>query len=270
MGDGGNLILKTSRRLLVCKLIVAATFLGSQYLNATEFIVVQLPHAWIIGADSKESVTNGYSHSVNKILPVGRFVVLRYGNDGSLGDKSFDLDAEINRGLKDKATEAEAFETLKQLFNAAEQKVVDQHKLNKLTKDDPTIHVMSDPDFVKSFAIGFVLLSVENGKPLIEDYHLIPTLDMEINWWTAGTISKARELYKPAFFSVPEIPSAIPQSVVEATPAKIVRQLLKEVGDNPAYSFGVGPPYVVARFDGQLVSYIDDAGKALPVGLTAP
>jgi hypothetical protein len=254
---------RTSRGQLFIKFAVAAMCFASQYLHATEFIVVQLPHEWIIGADSKESATRAYggSHTVNKILYVGRFVVLRYGVDGGLGDENFDLDVAIKDALKEKTTEAGAYGALKQLFNETEQRMVEQHKRNKLT-NKPENHVMTDDVFAQTYGIGFVLLSVDNGKPLIEDYHLVPQPDLKINWGTSRTILKARELYKPAIFSIPDVLSYTPESSVRTAPVKVVRQLLREMGDRPEFSFGIGPPYVVTRFDGTSLQYVDDSGKS--------
>ena len=83
--------------------------------------MVQLPHQWVIGADSKETLWDGSSKQVNKILTVGKFIVLRFGSESKLGDSTFDFDMALRAALKEKNSQREAFQAAKETFEVLQQ-----------------------------------------------------------------------------------------------------------------------------------------------------
>jgi hypothetical protein len=236
-------------------LLIASLFFAEPS-QGTEFCVVQMPHYWVIGADSDESTSgNDNSKAVDKIAQYGKFVVLRYGVEGKLGspDRSFDIDAAIADVVRSNKTQEKIYTALTVLFDGVMVRMMNRHNEEKAAGT-----AQSDSWFMQKFSMGFVLLSVKDSKPLIDNYRIFfnSTITATIPS-VSPQVELARQLYKPAAFSVPFFRSS--PINVESDPDGAVRYLIS----NPIFMDGVGPPYVVKHFDGDELLTIEEKSVSI-------
>jgi hypothetical protein len=114
--------------------------------------------------------------------------------------------------------------------------------------------------------MGFVLLSVENGKPLIDDYEAVPDETVTKPTHTvAKAIERAKALYTLAPFSF-SILADVSGPRVKDHPESCVRFWLE---NNVWMHYDVvGPPYVVKRWDGEKLYNVPN--DLLPEGTVLP
>jgi hypothetical protein len=89
---------------------------------------------------------------------------------------------------------------------------------------------------------------------MIDAYELRPNAEVTgADKWISPQVDLARQLYKPAAFSVPYF-RPWPVSV-ESNPDGAVRYMIS----NPFFKDGIAPPYVVKHFDGKNLTTIKES-----------
>jgi hypothetical protein len=220
--------------------------------HATEFIVVQIPHGWVIGADSM--VTGPFDAPINKICYVEDFILLRFGPDAKGGDPSFNLDEALSAAVKGKKTQYEAVEAATHVLMTVYEKQLEIHNQRPQWTNE---------EYLKRFSGGFVLLGLLDGRPMIDVKELNP--DSTLTKIEDGSsqfresLIKAHTLDTPAPFSIHYLPPTNPERV-KADPEKTVYDLLIEMAEFPGVKGAVGPPYNVVTWDGKTIKSYVPAG----------
>jgi hypothetical protein len=200
----------------------------------------------VIGADSKEGNTYGGSPTtVEKILKADNFVILMYGAS------ELNTDSRDKEAIKGKNSQGEAFTALRNLFDQIIRERIADHIQHKNSGKG---RVYTDETFQQKTRIGFVLLSVNKAGPAISNYEVMSNgkLTGPVEITNRGKISSATSPYIPTPFSIEFLPPYTLENL-KSNPYKVVMEMLKNPVDHPP---GIGPPYVVDRFDGDNLTEI--------------
>ncbi len=183
----------------LCGVLLTVITLTSQSV-ATEFIVMRLPHGWMIGADSLETGPNGSAKTVCKIQQVHKFVILRYGHSGKTGNPTFNLDEALEKSVSPETTQEGAFRAAREVVDSAMIRMMRAHLHNKEIHYPSTL---PDDKFADSVDIAFVLLSIEKDEPKIDNYVAYPGdyTSMQVAHYEERTLTKTKLKYVPAIFS---------------------------------------------------------------------